>query len=195
VRLFPAFSKCVRRSGAHGRHVGPERGDRSDRRAWVRPAAGRCAFFSSLCQRGDSHLWGETARICYSVENAKSVRIAPMVQEVYFLSQPLPGNCAGTNTTSLHTRGGRLRWRRGHEIRSRWKWKPRKLAAGRQSTMPHCRTSRTRAATSSTAVSAINNGPRESEQRPPAGLFPPPAGRRVSGRNPRNAGCKCSGMA
>jgi hypothetical protein len=35
---------------------------------------------------------GETARICYSVENAKSVRIAPMVQEVYFY----PNHCLET---------------------------------------------------------------------------------------------------
>ena len=32
---------------------------------------------------------GEKARLCYSVENAKSVRISPMMQEVY----PFPNHC------------------------------------------------------------------------------------------------------
>jgi len=39
---------------------------------------------------------GQTARICYSVENAKSVRILSHARGSLLRSQSLPGNCAGT---------------------------------------------------------------------------------------------------
>ena len=56
----------------------------SDRRVWVHPAGARgpvriLQFYASA----GILTAGETARICYSVENAKSVRISPMLQEVY----------------------------------------------------------------------------------------------------------------
>jgi hypothetical protein len=65
--------------------------DRSDHRAWVHPAGGPVRILQFYASAGILTA-GETARICYSVENAKSVRISPMTQEVY----PFPNHCLET---------------------------------------------------------------------------------------------------
>ena len=65
--------------------------DRSDRRAWVRPAGGPVRILQFYASAGIL-IVGETARICYSVENAKSVRISPMIGEVY----SFPNHCLET---------------------------------------------------------------------------------------------------
>jgi hypothetical protein len=62
--------------------------DRSDGRAWVHPAGGRVRILQFYASTGIV-MPGQTARICYSVENAKSVRISPLMQEVY----PFPNHC------------------------------------------------------------------------------------------------------
>jgi len=65
--------------------------DRSDRRAWVHPAGGPVRILQFYASTG-MVTPGETARICYSVENAKSVRISPMLEEVY----SVPSHCLET---------------------------------------------------------------------------------------------------
>jgi hypothetical protein len=65
--------------------------DRSDRRVWVNPAGGPVRILRFYASAGFLTA-GETARICYSVENAKSVRISPLMQEVYFA----PDHCLET---------------------------------------------------------------------------------------------------
>ena len=65
--------------------------DRSDRRAWVHPVGGPVRILQFYASTGILTA-GETARICYSVENAKTVRISPMMQEVYFA----PHHCLET---------------------------------------------------------------------------------------------------
>ena len=62
--------------------------DRSDRRAWVHPAGGPVRILQFYAST-EMVTPGQTARICYSVENAKSVRISPMIEEVY----PFPNHC------------------------------------------------------------------------------------------------------
>jgi hypothetical protein len=58
---------------------------RSDPRAWVRPVGSRpgpvriLQFYASV----GSLTAGQKALLCYGVENAKSVRISPMLQGVY----------------------------------------------------------------------------------------------------------------
>jgi hypothetical protein len=58
---------------------------RSDPRAWVRPIGSRpgpvriLQFYASV----GSLTAGQKALLCYGVENAKSVRISPMLQGVY----------------------------------------------------------------------------------------------------------------
>jgi hypothetical protein len=56
--------------------------DRSGRGAWVYPAGGPVRILQFYASAGVLTA-GEGARLCYSVENAKSVRISPMIQEVY----------------------------------------------------------------------------------------------------------------
>ena len=91
MRIFPAFSKVFVAVGLMAAMWGLSVVDRSDRRAWVRPAGGPVRILQFYASAGILTV-GETARICYSVENAKSVRIAPMVQEVYFY----PNHCLET---------------------------------------------------------------------------------------------------
>ena len=88
MRLFPAFSKVFVAVGLMAAMWGLSVVDRSDRRAWVRPAGGPVRILQFYASAGILTV-GETARICYSVENAKSVRISPMLQEVY----PFPNHC------------------------------------------------------------------------------------------------------
>jgi hypothetical protein len=58
---------------------------RSDPRAWVRPIGSRpgpvriLQFYASV----GTLTAGQKALLCYGVENARSVRISPMLQEVY----------------------------------------------------------------------------------------------------------------
>ena len=58
---------------------------RSDPRAWVRPIGSRpgpvriLQFYASV----GSLTVGQKALLCYGVENAKAVRISPMLQSVY----------------------------------------------------------------------------------------------------------------
>ena len=65
--------------------------DRSDRRAWVHAAGGPVRILQFYASTG-MITPGQTARICYSVENAKSVRISPMLEEVY----SVPNHCLET---------------------------------------------------------------------------------------------------
>ena len=65
--------------------------DRSDRRAWVHAAGGPVRILQFYASTG-MVTPGQTARICYSVENAKSVRISPMLEEVY----SAPNHCLET---------------------------------------------------------------------------------------------------
>ena len=93
MRLFSAFSKVFLAVGLLVAMWGLSALDRSDRRAWVHPVGGSgpvriLQFYAST----GILTVGETARICYSVENAKSVRISPMTQEVYFF----PNHCLET---------------------------------------------------------------------------------------------------
>jgi hypothetical protein len=88
VRLFSAFSKLFAAVGLLIAMWGLSALDRFDRRAWVHPAAGQVRILQFYASTGILTP-GETARICYSVENAKSVRIAPMMREVY----PFPNHC------------------------------------------------------------------------------------------------------
>jgi hypothetical protein len=63
----------------------------SDPRSWVRPAGSRprpvriLQFYASV----GTLTVGQKALLCYGVENAKSVRISPMLQGVY----PSPNHC------------------------------------------------------------------------------------------------------
>jgi hypothetical protein len=79
VRLFSALSKVF---VAVGLMVAMWGLSVVDRRAWVHPAGGPVRILQFYASAGILTA-GETARICYSVENAKSVRISPMIQEVY----------------------------------------------------------------------------------------------------------------
>ena len=89
MRLFSAFSKVFAAVGLLVAMWGLSALDRSDRRAWVHPAGvGPVRILQFYASTGIVTA-GETARICYSVENAKSVRISPMMQEVY----PFPNHC------------------------------------------------------------------------------------------------------
>jgi hypothetical protein len=90
VRLFSAFSKVFFAVGLLVAMWGLSALDRSDRHTWVHPAGGSgpvriLQFYAST----GIVAAGEKARLCYSVENAKSVRISPMMQEVY----PFPNHC------------------------------------------------------------------------------------------------------
>jgi hypothetical protein len=88
VRLFSAFSKVFVAVGLLVAMWGLSAVDRTDRRSWIHPAGGPVRILQFYASAGYLTA-GETARICYSVENAKSVRISPMIQEVYFL----PNHC------------------------------------------------------------------------------------------------------
>jgi hypothetical protein len=88
VRLFSAFSTVFIAVGLLAAMWGLSAVDRSDRRAWVHPAGGPVRILEFYASAGFLTA-GETARICYSVENAKSVRISPMIQEVY----SFPNHC------------------------------------------------------------------------------------------------------
>jgi hypothetical protein len=90
VRLLSAFSKVFIAVGLLVAMWGLSVVDRSDRRAWVHPAgaSGPVRILQFYASTGIVTP-GETARICYSVENAKSVHISPMMQEVY----PFPNHC------------------------------------------------------------------------------------------------------
>ena len=91
MRLFPAFSKVLVAVGLMAAMWGLSTVGRSDRRAWVHPTGGPVRILQFYASTGILTA-GETARICYSVENAKSVRISPMTQEVY----PFPNHCLET---------------------------------------------------------------------------------------------------
>jgi hypothetical protein len=88
VRLFSAFSKVFAAVGLLIAMWGLSALNPSDRRAWVRPVGGPVRILQFYASTGIVAA-GESARICYSVENAKSVRISPMMQEVY----PFPNHC------------------------------------------------------------------------------------------------------
>jgi hypothetical protein len=88
VRLFSAFSKVFAAVGLLVAMWGLSTLDRSDGRAWVHPAGGRVRILQFYASTGIV-MPGQTARICYSVENAKSVRISPLMHEVY----PFPNHC------------------------------------------------------------------------------------------------------
>jgi hypothetical protein len=84
VRVFSAFSKVFVAVGLLVAMWGLSTVDRSDRRAWVHPAGapGPVRILQFYASAGILTA-GEKAQLCYSVENAKSVRISPMIQEVY----------------------------------------------------------------------------------------------------------------
>jgi hypothetical protein len=90
VRLFSAFCKVFFAAGLMVAMWGLISPDRSDRRAWVHPAgaSGPVRILRFYASTGIVAV-GEKARLCYSVENAKSVRISPMMQEVF----PFPNHC------------------------------------------------------------------------------------------------------
>ena len=90
MRLFSAFSKVFFAVGLLVAMWGLSTVDRSDRHTWLHPAAkpGPVRILRFYANTGILTP-GETARICYSVENAKSVRISPMIEEVY----PFPNHC------------------------------------------------------------------------------------------------------
>jgi hypothetical protein len=88
VRLFSAFSKVFVAVGLLVAMWGLSAVDWSGRRAWVHPAGGPVRILQFYASAGILTA-GETARICYSVENAKTVRISPMIQEVY----SFPNHC------------------------------------------------------------------------------------------------------
>ena len=91
MRLFSAFSKVFVAVGLLAAMWGLSAVDRFDHRVWVQPAGGPVRILQFYASAGILTA-GETARICYSVENAKSVRISPMIQEVY----PFPNHCLET---------------------------------------------------------------------------------------------------
>jgi hypothetical protein len=82
VRLFSAFFKVFIAVGLMVAMWGLSAVDQSGRRAWVNPAGGPVRILRFYASAGILTA-GDTAQICYSVENAKSVRISPMIQEVY----------------------------------------------------------------------------------------------------------------
>ena len=82
MRLLSAFSKVFVAVGLLVAMWGLSVLDRSDRRAWVHAAGGPVRILQFYASTG-MVTPGQTARICYSVENAKSVRISPMLEEVY----------------------------------------------------------------------------------------------------------------
>ena len=90
MRLFSAFSKVFFAVGLLVAMWGLSALDRSDRHTWVHPAgaSGPVRILQFYASTGIVAA-GEKARLCYSVENAKSVRISPMMQEVY----PFPNHC------------------------------------------------------------------------------------------------------
>ena len=90
MRLFSAFSKVFGAVGLLVALWGLSTVGQSDRHTWVHPAGmfGPVRILQFYASTGILTA-GETARICYSVENAKSVRIAPMMREVY----PFPDHC------------------------------------------------------------------------------------------------------
>ncbi|MGA9624784.1 MAG: hypothetical protein WBQ65_09960 [Bryobacteraceae bacterium] len=88
MRLFSEFSKVFAAVGLLVAMWGLSALDRSDRRTWVHPAGGPVRILQFYASTG-MVTPGQTARICYSVENAKSVRISPMIEEVY----PFPNHC------------------------------------------------------------------------------------------------------
>ena len=90
VRLFSAFAKVLAGVGLLVAMWGLSAVDRSDRRTWLHPAgqSGPVRILRFYASTGILTA-GETARICYSVENAKSVRISPMIEEAY----PFPNHC------------------------------------------------------------------------------------------------------
>jgi hypothetical protein len=88
VRQFSAFYKVFAAVGLLVAMWGLSMVGRFDRRAWVHPAGGPVRILRFYASTGILTA-GETARLCYSVENAKSVRISPMIQEVY----SLPDHC------------------------------------------------------------------------------------------------------
>ena len=91
MRLSSALSKLFIAVGLMAAMWGLSAVDRSDRRAWVHPAGGPVRILRFYASAGILTA-GEKARICYSVENARSVRISPMMQEVFFL----PNHCLET---------------------------------------------------------------------------------------------------
>ena len=91
MRLFSAFSKVFGAVGLLVALWGLSTVGQSDRRAWVHSAGGPVRILQFYASAGILTA-GETARICYSVENAKSVRISPMFQKVY----SLPNYCLET---------------------------------------------------------------------------------------------------
>jgi hypothetical protein len=91
VRLFSAFSKVFAAVGLLVGLWGLSTLDRSGHRAWVHPAGGPVRILQFYASTG-MVTPGQTARICYSVENAKSVRISPMLEEVY----SAPNHCLET---------------------------------------------------------------------------------------------------
>ena len=91
MRLFSAFSKVFAAVGLLVGLWGLSTLDRSDRRAWVHAAGGPVRILQFYASTG-MVTPGQTARICYSVENAKSVRISPMLEEVY----SVPSHCLET---------------------------------------------------------------------------------------------------
>ena len=82
MRLFSAFFKVFIAVGLMVAMWGLSAVDQSGRRAWVNPAGGPVRILRFYASAGILTA-GDTAQICYSVENAKSVRISPMIQEVY----------------------------------------------------------------------------------------------------------------
>ena len=88
MRLFSAFSKVFVAVGLLAALWGLSAVDRFDRRSWVQPAGGPVRILQFYASAGILTV-GEKARICYSVENAKSVRISPMILRVY----SLPNHC------------------------------------------------------------------------------------------------------
>jgi hypothetical protein len=86
--LYSAFSKVFAAVGLLVAMWGLSALDRSGHRAWVHPGGGPVRILQFYANTGIVAA-GEAARICYSVENAKSIRISPMTQEVY----PFPSHC------------------------------------------------------------------------------------------------------
>jgi hypothetical protein len=84
VRVFSAFSKVFVAVGLLVALWGLSTVGQSDRRAWVHSTGGPVRILQFYASAGVLTA-GETARICYSVENAKSVRISPMFQKVFSL--------------------------------------------------------------------------------------------------------------
>ena len=91
VRLLSRFSKVFVAVGLLVAMWGLSAVDRSDRRAWVHSAGGPVRILQFYASTGILTA-GETARICYSVENARFVRISPLIQEVY----SFPNHCLET---------------------------------------------------------------------------------------------------